>query len=306
MTALTIEEQRDWQLFVDWCRSYDVDPTAATQALVDAYLQELPVAASTARRRRHAIKQGLHQLGVDADWPGGSRSTTVRTGEGWATATEALEQLPKWRYPIGLRGRRDAWLVVACAELGFTRREATLLGPEMVDAANGSWKIRDREVPQSDDPGKCAGCAVSRWLEVIGPARYHLRSEIRTLLMPPETTTSIHRCERPVDDQWRQCPHLTVAIDAHGWVGVNQPLSVRSISTRMKDAQHFTGRREETVRARSIVGRFENSSRSELAEAYDDVDARLEALLDRAASVLEDSRDLMGIIAGYGVASDED
>lgn len=299
MTAQTAEERRDWQLFDDWCRSHDVDPLTATMALVDVYLRELPVALSTARRRRLAIKRGLLQRGIDPEWPVSPRSTTVRAGEGWATAAEALEQLPKWRYPIGLRGRRDAWLVVACAELGFTRRDATILVPAMVDRVDGHWMIRDRQVPQSDDPARCPACAVSRWLEVIGPARYHLRSEIRTTLMPPMTATMVHRCDRPVDDQWRQCPHLTVAIDAHGWVSVNQPLSVRSVSTLMKDAQRFTGRREEPLRVRSTTGRFENATRSELADAYDDVDARLEALLDRAAAVLEEGSSLRNTLAGY-------
>ncbi|WP_159600051.1 hypothetical protein [Agromyces humi] len=255
------------------------------------------------KRRVRAIRYGLAEHGFDLDWDEPAQpSTTVRTGDAWATVGEALEQLPRYRYPAGLRGRRDAWILVLIAVLGMSRRQAASVSPEDVELDHGV-RVAGRTVPRTVKPGECPACAAIRWLDVVGRAHYGWRMNLKTLLMLPDAPPVDHDCDRRPAELWRDVPALTVAVDTHGWVQTGQPLGRLSISRVMKQSQRLMGSREVEVRRRVVSERFADATLEDLADAYDDVDARLTELLKQAEAVLDDSRDLLGRIAGEDEAS---
>ncbi|MFE6966766.1 hypothetical protein ACFVAJ_16780 [Agromyces sp. NPDC057679] len=305
MSALTVVDQREWELFSDWCHSIDVDPRFAGVTIIETFLAEIPVAPGTAKRRVTAIRRSLEQTGVHLDLPAPPRSSTVRSGEGWATVSEALLQLPKWRYPTGLRGRRDAWILVLIAVLGMSRREAAAVTPADVEIGGGVVRISGRLVPRSDRTADCPACAVARWLDVIGRAHYGWRSDLRTVLMPPEAPPNDHSCETELSTLWMDVPALTATIDTHGWVHTGRGIGLLSVSKIMDRTQRLTGEREAAIRQRVVSERFAEASVNELADAYDDVDARLAELLAQAESLLEESRGVLGALAGGSPENDE-
>ncbi len=67
-----------------------------------------------------------------------------------------LEAIPKYRYPIGLRGRRDAFLTVLLGALHLTHEQARTITPADV-AVTSIIRIRGHVVPSLDDPVSCAG-----------------------------------------------------------------------------------------------------------------------------------------------------
>jgi hypothetical protein len=49
-----------------------------------------------------------------------------------AAVEKVLAAIPKYRYPVGLRGRRDAFLIVLLGVLHLTREQARAITPDDV------------------------------------------------------------------------------------------------------------------------------------------------------------------------------
>jgi hypothetical protein len=285
--------QREWDLFCDWCASIDTEPQAVGTPLVEAFAREFPAARSTWRRRLLAIRTGLSQSGFGLEEASAARPR--QDAAPWVR--ESLTRIPVTRYPVGLRGRRDGWVVVLVGELGLSRRQVVSASPDLVTVLP-RFAVAGVPVPTAGEPARCPRCAVSRWLRLWGPTMFGRRGESRELLDPWTHRDDIHDCSVPLDDVWQQAEFLTPSIDRHGWASTRQPLSRVSVSTIVNRWRTATGPTPfNGAVAKEYAGRFADATSGELAEAYDEVSSRLDALLEETAALLEDSEGILDRIA---------
>ena len=276
----------DQQLFVDWCAATDFASEPVGRAVLDAFFNAVPCAPSLRQRRARGILRMLTADLIQLDFPRPAPSaTTIRSGAGWVGVSRALDQLPTLRYPVGLRGRRDGWLLVLIGVLGLTRCQAlaataddVVLFPELT--------IAGRPVSKARDAATCPACAVYRWLSVLGPAAIGFRQEVGDLLSPVGADLQVHDCVSGLVGQWRSAPTLAPAIDRYGWLS-GAPISTVALSAVMTFRQRPAGAPEGATVAASFeaTGRFKDASSRELADAFDEVDARLSALLARTVDL---------------------
>lgn len=266
--------------------------------VIKQFLTEYPAAISTHGRRIKAIRCAHAEANVPLDLEIWSAPQVIRTGDQWAGISEALRHLPRTRYPVGLRGRRDAWLLVLVGTLGFTRSEAhsilesdVCLFPQMT--------IRNILVPQAELTKECPKCAVTRWLRISNLAAFGARMELRGIL-DPTLDQEVHDCWEGLNGEWRASPQLLPPIDRYGWVDNSQPLSLRSISTIVARCQGNPDPIEQAYKKKVATGRFRDASINDLADAYDDVDERLAALMLRTKEVLGESDELFHRITEIG------
>lgn len=291
-------ERRDWALFADWCASWGRDPAAADRSTVDEFLAAFPVAPKTQVNRDRAIRNELRRLGrtLEPRMPGKpTAQSLIRTGARYAPVDVALTQLPRTRRVTGLRGRRDAWLLVLIGVLRLTRRETQAIAADDVDLSAGI-RVRGQFVPTGPDPLTCPACAVTRWLRVAGVYGVGFRTYAFELVDPESALTDEHDCETPVDDEWLSAPQLLPAIDQHGWFR-DAPLSMRSISAISARVQVRTGAVAQAWEPFEATGRFKDATSAELVEAQDAVDARAAELLQRSKALLGD---MAGLLDGIG------
>ncbi|KQO98725.1 hypothetical protein [Leifsonia sp. Leaf264] len=297
---LTLE--REWSLFRDWCEATDIDAVPAGRTAVAAFMATFPAAPSTWRRRIQAIRGGLEEAGYSLDWAKPAVASVFREGERWATARQAIAQLPTVRFPTGLRGRRDAWLVLLVGELGFTRREAQQI-TETDISLFPELTIRGRTVHRAEDPAECPRCAATRWLRVYGPAAFGFSNETKEILNPWGETPGVHDCSVGLDGVWRvaetRSPVTTMmpSVDVHGWLGTEAALSLTSISKIVHDAQRITSTREVVVRGpvRRYTADEQKQMSHELADELDDVNEQLDALFALTKQLLDDTKDAIGL-----------
>ncbi|QNE48662.1 hypothetical protein F1C58_16525 (plasmid) [Glaciihabitans sp. INWT7] len=296
--SATVVLDRDWELFSDWCTAAETSPLPATAETVEAFLRAVPGRPSTARRRLRAIRRAHQDMRVQLPVQLPGRSSTVRSGEEWVSIERALAQIPTLRFPIGLRGRRDAWLLTLIGVLGLTRRESMELIADDIELFP-VIRIANRPVPRSDVPAECPACAVTRWLRVVGAASRGHRSEVQGLLNPLGVDDEVHDCGVGLDGSWREADCLTVAVDRRGWIASGKPLSSTSVSAIMKARQLPAGDPLRGFSLAPATGRFKDASSAELASAYDEIDVRLSELLARAEAAVSAGADVLHEIEGH-------
>ena len=285
-------ERRDWALYEDWCASWNRPPAPADNTVVDEFLAEFPAKRSTQLNRVRAIRNELERRGFAmAPRPRPPAASLIRLSPAHASLPEALAQLPRSRRVDGFRGRRDAWLLVLIGVLQLTRREARGLSVDDIDVSLGI-RIRGRFIPTGPDPLTCPACAVTRWLRVVGVYGVGFRLSAFEVLDPRVALVDDHDCETPLDDVWQQAMYLLPAIDQHGWVRTEAPMSLRSISAVAARVQLFTGNREQAFVTRVATGRFADASSAELVVAQDEVDDEAAELVRRSAELLAAFDDL--------------
>ncbi|GGL91749.1 hypothetical protein GCM10009706_32910 [Curtobacterium citreum] len=285
-----------WGRFVAWCEAAGHASLPATAATIEQFLTLFPGSTSTERLRRRAIR--AHHLAaglldplptVEARvWPRSEASDQSAVGE-------VLAAIPKYRYPIGLRGRRDAFLIVLLGVLHLTREQARAITPDDV-AVTSIIRIRGHVVPSSDDPVSCAACAVIRWLRIVGPVWTGFRGDVIRLLDPTKGDVDRHDCEQPVPGEWRRAEQLLLPLDIHGWSRTGVSLSGRSMTsiTTSRRAAEANGPTPQEVLG--AVGRqpsrFDalllHETHAELGATY----AAIDAALVRLAAVCGDARAL--------------
>lgn len=303
--ALSAVDERHWYLFVDWCLSSGSGVSEITPEALDLFFTEVPLAPSTQSRRARAIRKGLVMSGV-VEENQASRSSSVRVGESWSGIPRALAQLPTTRFPVGLRGRRDGWLIVLLGVLGMTRQQALDVGPDDV-VLFPDLTVSGVQVPRAESPEECPACAVYRWLRVGGPALLGYRSEARDLLEPALAVDGEHDCWSGLDGQWRQAESLLPAIDRHGWAS-GDALTLRSVTAIMRCRQMMAQLPEKFVPREARPPRTAEETSAELAAAYDafdEVDERLAALFARSAEILGDSSDLLDHLRSFDLPLDD-
>lgn len=218
-------QEQTWGLFVDWCHARDRSPFLLDQEALDAFAADLPVAPATrAQRERHLRRR----LGASTQQP--LAQTAWRTGPGWANLSQALAYTPSVGWPRGLRGRRDAYLLVLI-HAGLSRAEARDLAPGAIELHDGRVTLLGEDLATHTDPASCPACAVVRWLNAIGMADRRGRPAIRAALLQARRAAPRHACQdKGQPTHWREVFHLLPAIDRHGWITDWRSMSERAIS----------------------------------------------------------------------------
>lgn len=220
-----------WDRFVAWCEAAGHKSLPTTAATVEQFLTLFPGAASTQRLRRRAIRAHHLAAGLPDPIPTVEARVWPRPeAPNQAAVGAVLAAIPKYRYPVGLRGRRDAFLTVLLGALRLTREQARTVTPDDI-AVTSIVRIRGHVVPSSDDPTSCAACAVTRWLRIVGPVWTGFRGDVIRLLDPTKGNLERHDCEQPLPGEWRRAEQLLLPLDVHGWARIGVVLSGRSMTS---------------------------------------------------------------------------
>lgn len=256
----------------------DVQPIPATADVLTSFLDAFPAARSTQVKRLAAILAVHQTAGQSIEVPRLTRpvDSLWAPRPGLLDPAGALAQLPRYRFPTGLTGRRDGFLIVLTGVLGLTREQARNVTPEDIDIAPGTTTILARDVPTAEVAGACPRCAVAGWLGVIAPHYERLRGSYLPLLDPTTANPEAHVCERSTGDLWRNGVALLPTIDRTGAVGTGPSLSVRAITTIIATRRIPTGRVQRTGPVLTGRGRYQAATSVELAAAQDDILAQVD------------------------------
>lgn len=296
-------EERDWTLFTDWCASLDVSPLPADEDLLARFLTDFPASIHAQGRRVKAIRLAHERADVPFEPATPSGLSAFRVGDGWATAGEVLAHVPVYQhrknFAAAMRARRDAWLVVLLGVMNLTRSEARTVTPNEVSLFP-TLTIRGVRIEKATRPDECEACAVTRWLRIVGAASHSWWTDVKEAVSPDQDLTR-HDCLTGLDGIWRRSPTLLPAIDKHGFVSA-EPMSTRAISASMALRQSIISQStpDQALRTTS-TGRFASATPNELADAYDDVDDQLAALLLRSSRILEESDEMLQRISSIGL-----
>lgn len=284
-----------WGRFVAWCTAYGHESLPATAATIGQFLTMFSGSASTQRLRRRAIR--AHHVG--AGFPDPIPTVEARVwprleASDQAAVGEVLAAIPKYRYPIGLRGRRDAFLTVLLGVLHLTREQARTITPADV-AVTSIIRIRGHVVPSSDDPAACAACAVTRWLRIVGPVWTGFRGDVIRLLDPTKGNLDRHNCEQPVPGEWRRAEQLLLPLDVHGWARTGVTLSGRSM-TSIIPSRRAAAANDPITEVLGVVARppsrFDTLTLQETYSELGATDVAVDAALARLAMVWDGAQAL--------------
>lgn len=269
---------REWALFCDYTSATDQPTLPTTVAALTGFFTQIPARGTTAARRVAAIAAAHRNTGYLLQRPvspteignPGTRPHLTSPDSG-----RMIAACPTTGWPHGLLGRRDGFLIVLTGVLGYTHTQAREIRPAdlstptntdpnsrpdadhtTIDTGSGTGipadtvpRIREHPLPTSDDPRTCPTCAVVRWLDILGIldglGRGSARMHLHTTTAPTPLSPHHHTLIDP--PRWRHAAHLLPAIDRHGWIDDNQPLSTRSIHTRLTLAAHRAANPEPTA-----------------------------------------------------------
>jgi hypothetical protein len=281
----------------------NLQPIPATGDALTGFLDAFPAARSTQVKRLATILAVHEAVGQSVEVPRLTRpvDSLWSAQPGLLDPAGALAQLPRYRFPTGLVGRRDGFLTVLTGILGLTREQARHVTAEDIDIAPGTVTIQGRHIPAAEVPGECPRCAVAGWLGVIAPHYERLRGSYLPLLDPTTADLTVHACQQDVGVLWRNGVALLPSIDRTGAVGTGPSLSVRAITSIIATRRILTGRVEKTGPVLAGHGRYQEATSSELAAAQDDVldqvdevNRHLAALLSEAAAINRTLHDEVG------------
>lgn len=233
--AMSASYTGEWTLFADYCAATGQPALPTTAAAVAGFLAAVPARPATVSRRLRALAEAHHQAGYASTGlrPDLAASPAHRPGRA-RQAGGFIAACPTRGWPGGFIGRRDAFLVVLIEVLGQGHDQARRLTPAEITATETGLRIGGALVAGSDDPRACPACAVVRWLEVCDLAgelgRALARTALTAAILPSTTSPHIHL---PGHQRWRQVRWLMVGIDQHGRLHDDEPLSTRSIRTRL-------------------------------------------------------------------------
>lgn len=215
---------RAWHLFTTWCAATGHDPLPCDLSTIDTFLSQVRCSPSTGAYRLSTICRA-HK---DADYPLLTSATDrdVATSEVEVDAELAhCAQATAW--PAGFHARRDAWLIVLCRHLGWSRRRALAVTADKIDFSGDNAMIDGEAVDATDDPATCRRCAVTRWLRIIGEADRWGRNSAKGVL---HHRIDDHDCHHELPPSARDVAFLSPAIDQWGWVADWQPMSPHHVS----------------------------------------------------------------------------
>lgn len=288
--VLTGEKAREWRQFMRWAHAIDQLELSGGGYPADAvlaYLDENPGTPGVQRNRVTALNAAHYRMG----WPipGHSEAVrralnptrTTRLGNLRARADRTLRQLPTTGWPEGLRGRRDAvilllgtaglrWAHIAGISQGQVRvtDTAVIVGPQPLV-----------ELPATHEPETCPVAIFRRWQAVLAHA-----PEPRGHLVAERILTGTGREDPELLDAFAEQPYLT-GFDArgiaNGSVAALDPLPAETIATialtavRPHPAAAAPAKLDPDYYQRGIAARRRAQT---LLHELDDILDRLEAL----------------------------
>ena len=182
-------------LWYDWCLATDHPSHEVTDEAVAAFWRDLPASPRTLRARTPA-EPTTHAPDV----------------------SPILPTVPVWRRIVGVRGRRDAF-VLALLGCGLTRRQIRDISADALPTP-----------PRGGIPRACLACAFTRWLRIVLPATRGWRVEVLDVVAPAQRDDlTTHDCDTPLPPGWEGATTLVPSIDKHGWV-TDRALSTRAIT----------------------------------------------------------------------------
>jgi len=232
----------EWGLFCDYTTATDQPALPTTVAALTGFLAALPARPATVARRVRAIaaahRRAGHLLTRPDTGPAASRPAAAPRRPDPALMIAACATRG---WPVGLSGRRDAFLIVLTESLGYTPRAARGLRagditvPTTGPAGEAVPWLAGRAVPSCGDPRGCPACAVVRWLDILGVADGLGRGSARTALAAADAPTpaSPHQHTPREPARWRAAAVLLPAVDRHGWLDDYRPISTRTIRARL-------------------------------------------------------------------------
>ncbi|MCT7294267.1 hypothetical protein NVV99_25605 [Rhodococcus sp. PAE-6] len=308
--------RHDWALFVDWCAATDRRPIPAAPDSLALFLHEHPAAIATQRRRLSAVN-AVH---TGHGYPAPGRTETVRRHLD-ATRASRLDRLgqlllqravglPTTGWPSGLFGRRDALLLVLAATgMTFTditrlrRRDLRLDGDILV--ATTRTGERFRIAPDLETGDTPAAAIYRRWAEI----QAFLDQYPGTHLLRHHLTDPVDVVADPLDAEQGRQP-LLPPIDRWGHLPHNQPMTAQSVSVLVR--AHLSGhapvRKVLPVRPPddaevwvepqidldpdyyehgTAARRRDHENLEDLAEVFDEIEARADVLFDELFAVLD-------------------
>jgi len=299
-TSLTIADhealaEAHWNRFVAWCTATGHTPLPAASATIDQFLTVFPGSVSTQRLRRGTIRAHHMEAGLtdpiptepDRVWP-------RRESPDTDAVEQVLAAIPKYRFPIGLRGRRDAFLTVLLGTLRLTRRQARTVTPDDV-AVTSIVRIRGNVVPSGVRPVSCAACAVTRWLRIVGPVWTGFRGDVIRLLDPTTADLNRHDCMQPLPGEWRRAEQLLLPLDVHGWARTGTALSGRAMTSIIPDRRSALQSEvlpEAVGPTTRAPTRFDTFTLQETYDQLGNTDDAVDQALARLAAVWHEARAL--------------
>ena len=225
----------DWALFTDWCTATNKVPLPADWATVAAFTAGCPGAPATIRRRLAAIAHHHRVAGYPAptdparDQPAPSREVIDPS-----QVDMLMHLLPSHGWLGGLFGRRDRALLTLAAATTIPYRQVPRLTVAALHIADGVATVTDSRgtahvIEAAADPVLCGPCTLVRWRRVLDTEVTHKR--LKTLLKNAEEVTpdSHHPCHapKPIDagtlnaplfppiNQWGQLPYPIEPLSPH-------------------------------------------------------------------------------------------
>ncbi|WIB34422.1 hypothetical protein [Curtobacterium sp. MCSS17_005] len=154
MTSREVLLEAHWSRFEDWCAAWGRTALPATSDTVDEFLAHFGGSKSQQRLRRQAIDRHHAAAGESSPIAPPAVETVWHASDVLADVERALAEIPKYRHPAGLHGRRDAFLIVLTGYLRLSRNEARSVGIRDIETTS-ILRIRGRVIPSSDDPASC-------------------------------------------------------------------------------------------------------------------------------------------------------
>ena len=293
---------REWDLFTEWCQSWDLGPLPATTEIVARFLHDHPGAPSTRLQRIRAIRQHHEAAGIplvmERTGPG---PAALWRQDGRLDARAAMGQQPRYRFPVGIRGRRNAFLILLAGELGMTRTQIHAFGPDSIRLEDDLTTVGERLLAWEEDPRRCPACVARRWLQVVSVLLVGRdRLAARDLLDIQTATPDEHDCRKPVEPGWQQVSHLVTSVDRWGWVPTDPSVSTRTVTTIIGPLRVPTEAVEDLTYKKLDGGTFKHLTSAELAAKQDDVLNEVDALDLRIRQMLEHADDIDAILHGLG------
>lgn len=232
-------ESRDaaaWRLFTDWCAAVGVSPLPATVGTVAAFFDQVPASEGTLRARLRVIRRAHQRAGQVLGIGYEPSPTAWRSGPGWLSLGAALARCEVGGWPSAVRGRRDAFLLVAIGLVGLTRSQAVRLSVDDITwptrpTSLDPIRIKGKAIEPTPGAADCPACAVTRWLRVATEQNRWGRSSVRQMLATHPSTATSHDCADGPPQGWREVWQLAPAVDQHGWFADWRPMSTRAVST---------------------------------------------------------------------------
>lgn len=285
-----------WALFADWCVARNVAPHQASWDDVARFLHDCPTGPANTRARARAVLTGRAERGVPLARPEQPHTLAraERHGPGWLDTGDALERCPAWRFPTGVIGRRDAFVVAVLNLTQTTRDQLRTMPPRQVIPAGtpgGQWTVAGQPLAPGTYPERCPACRAWWWLESLAAWENRGRDGVRrTVTTRPQNAG--HLCSTSPPSGWEDTPTLTPRVDQRGWVeGPMTPRSLtRIMATRCSTAATVLSADElcwpPSPSAAPTPGQ-DRATMDGVIDTLDDLDAKIDALLAASADLAD-------------------